>query len=62
MQANGTTAMRWRMPMRKAPRLGRHEVRHIAVGSLGFPVLRSQEDWERGALPAGLAQAQHDIA
>ncbi len=39
-----------------------HEVRRIEAAQLDFPLLRSQADWERGALPAGLEQAQQDIA
>ena len=38
-----------------------HEVRHIDVALLDFPLLRSQEEWERGELPVGLRQAQADI-
>ena len=39
-----------------------HEVRATAVAALDFPLLRSQHEWEQGTLPAGLAQAQQDIA
>jgi len=38
-----------------------HVVRRVDVGRLDFPLLRSQQDWEQGALPQSLAQAQHDI-
>jgi putative NADPH-quinone reductase len=38
-----------------------HEVRFARVAELDFPLLRSQKDWEHGALPASLAQAQEDI-
>ena len=38
-----------------------HEVRRIEVSRLDFPLLRSQQDWEHGVLPATLAQAQADI-
>lgn len=38
-----------------------HEVRRLRVASLDFPILRSQEEWEKGALPPGLAEAQTDI-
>lgn len=38
-----------------------HEVRTLDVGTLDFPVLRSQHEWEHGALPAGLSGAQADI-
>ena len=40
---------------------GGHQVRRVRVAMLDFPLLRSQENWERGALPAGLEQAQSDI-
>jgi len=39
-----------------------HEVRRVAVAKLDFPLLRSQVDWQTGALPASLTQAQADIA
>jgi len=39
-----------------------HEVRTIEVASLDFPLLRSKDDWEHGALPAGLTDAQAAIA
>lgn len=39
-----------------------HEVRRIPVAELDFPLLRSQQAWEEGALPASLVQAQADIA
>lgn len=38
-----------------------HQVRQITVAKLDFPLLRSQEDWEKGTLPAALQQAQDDI-
>jgi putative NADPH-quinone reductase len=38
-----------------------HEVRQVTVAQLDFPLLRSQEAWERGLLPATLKQAQGDI-
>ncbi|MBI1396728.1 MAG: flavodoxin family protein [Betaproteobacteria bacterium] len=38
-----------------------HEVREIAVGKLEFPLLRSKADWEHGALPASLGDAQQAI-
>jgi putative NADPH-quinone reductase len=44
-----------------AARAAAHEVRLVDVAALDFPLLRSQSDWEHGALPAGLAQAQQDI-
>ena len=39
-----------------------HEVLRIPVAELDFPLLRSQQAWEEGALPASLVQAQTDIA
>lgn len=39
-----------------------HAVRRIDVASLQFPLLRSQEEWEHGHLPASLQAAQDDIA
>ncbi|NMM12005.1 MAG: NAD(P)H-dependent oxidoreductase [Rhodoferax sp.] len=39
-----------------------HEVRRIPVAELDFPLLRSQQAWEEGTLPASLVQAQADIA
>ncbi len=38
-----------------------HAVRHIKVAELDFPLLRSQQAWEKDALPDGLQQAQADI-
>lgn len=38
-----------------------HEVRRVPVAQLDFPLLRSQQAWKEGALPAGLVQAQEDI-
>lgn len=38
-----------------------HGVRHVNVAQLDFPLLRSQQAWEEGELPAGLVQAQTDI-
>jgi putative NADPH-quinone reductase len=43
-------------------REGGHVVRSIEVARLDFPLLRSQQDWEHGSLPPGLAGAQGDIA
>jgi putative NADPH-quinone reductase len=43
-------------------RAGGCEVRRLEVATLDFPVLRSPRDWEHGAVPPGLAQAQQDIA
>ena len=39
-----------------------HEIRRIDVAALDFPLLRSQEEWEHGALPPALEPAQQDIA
>ena len=39
-----------------------HTVRRIRVAELDFPLLRSQHEWEHGALPPGLVTAQADIA
>lgn len=39
-----------------------HVVRRTEVAALDFPLLRSQQAWEEGALPAGLVQAQEDLA
>jgi putative NADPH-quinone reductase len=39
-----------------------HELRRLDIGTLDFPLLRSKADWDEGALPAGLAAAQADIA
>ncbi|MFZ5551194.1 MAG: NAD(P)H-dependent oxidoreductase [Pseudomonadota bacterium] len=39
-----------------------HDVRRVDIASLDFPLLRSAEDWENGAVPPGLAAAQADIA
>jgi putative NADPH-quinone reductase len=38
-----------------------HEVRHIRVAALDFPLLKSQAEWEHGQLPASLQSAQDDI-
>jgi putative NADPH-quinone reductase len=38
-----------------------HDVRRIEVGKLEFPLLRTQAEFETGALPAALAQAQEDM-
>lgn len=38
-----------------------HEVRHINIAGLDFPLLRSQADWEKGEVPPALKQAQQDI-
>lgn len=38
-----------------------HEVRRIEVGNLEFPLLRTQEEFENGAPPIALVQAQDDM-
>jgi putative NADPH-quinone reductase len=39
-----------------------HELRRVDVATLDFPLLRSDDEWQKGPLPAGLQQAQDDIA
>ena len=39
-----------------------HELRQVTVAQLNFPLLRSEHEWEQGALPDGLRAAQADIA
>jgi putative NADPH-quinone reductase len=39
-----------------------HHVRQLEIASLDFPLLRSQEDWRHGELPASLKPAQDGIA
>jgi putative NADPH-quinone reductase len=39
-----------------------HEVRHVAIAKLDFPLLRSQQEWEHGELPSGLLDAQTNLA
>jgi putative NADPH-quinone reductase len=38
-----------------------HAIQRINVATLDFPLLRSQLEWEQGALPPGLAEAQGAI-
>lgn len=38
-----------------------HAVRHVRVAELNFSLLRSQDEWEHGALPASLQTAQDAI-
>jgi putative NADPH-quinone reductase len=38
-----------------------HAVRQVILAKLDFPLLRSQQDWEEGSVPAGLKPAQDDI-
>jgi putative NADPH-quinone reductase len=40
---------------------GGHELRRIDVATLDFPLLKSEDEWEHGALPPALRQAQQDI-
>jgi len=44
-----------------AARAAGHELRFIDVATLDFPLLRTKEDWESGATPPGLRQAQADV-
>ncbi len=39
-----------------------HQVRTATPAQLDFPLLRSQHEWEHGALPPALQKAQDDIA
>lgn len=39
-----------------------HAVRRLEVAQLDFPLLRSQAEWQRGALPDSLTEAQQSIA
>jgi putative NADPH-quinone reductase len=45
----------------QAARDGGHEVRCIDVAALDFPLLRSKDEWDHGALPASLLPAQQAI-
>jgi putative NADPH-quinone reductase len=38
-----------------------HELRRCEVAQLDFPLLRTQADWAKGAVPASLAPVQRDI-
>ena len=38
-----------------------HSVRHVTLAKLDFPLLRSQQEWEEGSVPASLKPAQDDI-
>lgn len=40
---------------------GGHELRRIDIGTLDFPLLKSQDEWAHGALPPSLRQSQEDI-
>ncbi len=41
---------------------GDHEARIIDVAQIDFPLLRAQDDWEKGVLPATLRQARETIS
>ncbi|RDI61130.1 NAD(P)H-dependent oxidoreductase [Microvirga subterranea] len=41
---------------------GGHDIRHVDVAELDFPMLRSKSDWEDAAPPAAIAGAQATIA
>jgi putative NADPH-quinone reductase len=38
-----------------------HTIRHVMLAELDLPLLRSQQDWEKGSVPASLKPAQGDI-
>lgn len=38
-----------------------HELRRVQVATLDFPLLRSQHEWEHGAVPPALLPVQADI-
>lgn len=38
-----------------------HEVKHVNVATLDFPLLRSEREWEKGVLPHSLDEAQASI-
>jgi putative NADPH-quinone reductase len=38
-----------------------HTVRQVNLAQLDFPLLRSQQEWEKGQVPASLKPAQDDI-
>ncbi|AMO24766.1 NAD(P)H-dependent oxidoreductase [Ramlibacter solisilvae] len=44
-----------------AARQAGHAVRTTRIAELDFPLLRSQQEWEQGELPAALQQPQQDI-
>jgi putative NADPH-quinone reductase len=39
-----------------------HEVKHVEVAQLNFPILRTREDWEGGTTPEAIYQSQQAIA
>lgn len=40
---------------------GGHDIRHIEIAALDFPLLRSEREWEQGSLPPALQEAQQAI-
>lgn len=42
-------------------RQGGHEVRHLDVAQMGFPLVRSKAEWETGLPPPCIAAAQPDL-
>jgi putative NADPH-quinone reductase len=44
-----------------AATVSQHEVRRIEVAALDFPLLRTQQDFESGALPPALVQPRDDM-
>lgn len=46
---------------RRGAQAGGHELRHIDVAQLDFPLLRTKEDWEKGEPPAAIRAAQETI-
>lgn len=46
----------------KGARHANHEVRQIEVAGLDFPLLRTAEEYEKGATPASIIAAQTDIS
>jgi len=38
-----------------------HEVKHVEVAQLNFPILRTREDWEGGTTPEAIYQSQQAI-
>lgn len=40
---------------------GGHEVRRLLVGTLDFPILRSQAEWKDSAVPPDIAAAQETV-
>jgi putative NADPH-quinone reductase len=40
---------------------GGHEIRHVRVAELDFPILRSQREWKESPIPPDIAAAQQAI-